>query len=81
MPGTCVDCVLCRPKERRWWGNHYGCGCAAVVDGVHELGWGKIKHDAAGNIMRKGALLDVTDCYYWQSVEDYQQVKLFEKEQ
>lgn len=79
MPGRCLDCALCRPKERRWCGNHYGCGCAAVPDGVHPLGWGDLQYDAAGNIKRKGPILDLTDCYYWQGKEDYRQASLFDK--
>lgn len=80
MPGNCKDCIYCRPQEKRWWGNHYGAGCAAEEDGIHKLGWGRLQYDADGEVKRRGHILLVEGCYYYEAAkEEFEQMSLFEE--
>lgn len=77
--GTCVNCRHCLPKEKRWCGTHYGCGCSAVEDGVHKTGWGNVKYNPDESIKRKeNGLLDLEKCFYWKTKEEFEQLNLFE---
>ena len=44
MYGTCSECTN-RQQGKRYWGNHFGPGCTAELDGVHPLSWGHQEED------------------------------------
>lgn len=68
MKGSCSACALRQPGTR-CWGNHYGPGCAAELDGVHPLGWGQQDEDEEPVRDNRGMIL-CKPCHYFKEIKD-----------
>ena len=67
MYGTCSECAN-RQQGIRYWGNHFGPGCTAELDGVHPLGWGHQEEDEEPERNERGMIV-CKPCYYFRAVE------------
>ena len=64
MYGTCSECAN-RQQGKRYWGNHFGPGCTAELDGVHPLGWGHQEEDEEPERNERGMIV-CKPCYYFR---------------
>ena len=64
MYGACSECAN-RQQGKRYWGNHFGPGCTAELDGVHPLGWGHQEEDEEPERNERGMIV-CKPCYYFR---------------
>lgn len=64
MYGTCSECAN-RQQGKRYWGNHFGPGCTAELDGVHPLGWGHQEEDEEPERNERGMIV-CKPCHYFR---------------
>ena len=69
MYGTCSECAN-RQQGKRYWGNHFGPGCTAELDGVHPLGWGHQEEDEEPERNERGMIV-CKPCYYFRAAGGY----------
>ena len=67
MKGSCSECVLRIPGTRRW-DNQNGPGCAAVLDGIHPIGWGRQEENEEPERNVQGIIL-CKPCFYFVAVD------------